>query len=88
MHIDQAKLLTLEDFRRHASALRPETRMVIDGELYDTGSGRRFETVNPATGEPIAAVPSGDETDVDRAVGSARRAFRSGVWSRMEPRAR
>lgn len=88
MHIDQAKLLTLGDFRRHASALRPETRMVIDGELYDTGSGRRFETVNPATGEPIAAVPSGDETDVDRAVGSARRAFRAGVWSRMEPRAR
>jgi hypothetical protein len=38
MLIDQAKLLTLEDFRRHASALRPETRMVIDGELYDTGS--------------------------------------------------
>ena len=88
MHIDQAKLLTVEDFRRHASALRPETRMFIDGELCDTPSGKRFETVNPATGEVITSVPSGDADDVDRAVRSARRAFRAGVWSRLEPRAR
>jgi acyl-CoA reductase-like NAD-dependent aldehyde dehydrogenase len=88
MHIDQAKLLTVEDFRRHASALRPETRMFIDGELCDTQSGKRFETVNPATGEVITSVPSGDADDVDRAVRSARRAFRAGVWSRLEPRAR
>ena len=88
MHIDQAKLLTVDDFRRHASALRPETRMFIDGELCDTQSGKRFETVNPATGEVITSVPSGDADDVDRAVRSARRAFRSGVWSRLEPRAR
>jgi len=88
MHIDQAKLLTVEDFRRHASALRPETRMFIDGELCDTQSGKRFETVNRATGEVITSVPSGDADDVDRAVRSARRAFRAGVWSRLEPRAR
>jgi gamma-glutamyl-gamma-aminobutyraldehyde dehydrogenase len=88
MHIDLAKLLTVDDFRRHASALRPETRMFIDGELCDTQSGKRFETVNPATGEVITSVPSGDADDVDRAVRSARRAFRSGVWSRLEPRAR
>ena len=88
MHIDQAKLLTVEDFRRHASALRPETRMFIDGELCDTQSGKRFETVNPATGEVITSVPSGDADDVDRAVRSARRAFRAGVWSGLEPRAR
>ena len=88
MHIDQAKLLTAEDFRRHASALRLETRMFIDGALCDTRSGRRFETVNPATGEVITSVASGEADDVDRAVRSARRAFRSGVWSRLEPRAR
>ena len=88
MHIEQAKLLTVEDFRRYASAVQPETRMFIDGELCDTRSGKRFETVNPATGEVITSVPSGDADDVDRAVRSARRAFRSGVWSRLEPRAR
>jgi acyl-CoA reductase-like NAD-dependent aldehyde dehydrogenase len=62
--------------------------MFIDGELCDTQSGKRFETVNPATGEVITSVPSGDADDVDRAVRSARRAFRAGVWSRLEPRAR
>jgi acyl-CoA reductase-like NAD-dependent aldehyde dehydrogenase len=54
----------------------------------DTQSGKRFETVNPATGEVITSVPSGDADDVDRAVRSARWAFRAGVWSRLEPRAR
>ncbi len=88
MHIDQAKQLTIDDFRRHASALRPETRMLIDGELHNTKSGKRFETINPATGDVITSVPSGDADDVDRAVRSARRAFHSGVWSRLEPRAR
>jgi hypothetical protein len=59
MHIEQAKQLTLHDFRRHASALHTETRMLIDGELCDMKSGKRYETVNPATGEVITSVPSG-----------------------------
>ena len=88
MHIDQAKLLSFSDLQRHASALQPETRMFIDGELCDAVSGKRFETVNPATSEVIASVPSADVDDVDRAVRSARRSFRSGAWSRLEPRAR
>ena len=62
--------------------------MLIDGELVDARSGQRFETVNPATGDVIASVPQGDAADVDRAVTAARRAFKSGVWSRLEPRAR
>ena len=88
MHIEQAKQLTVADFRKYASTLQPETRMFIDGELRDTQSGKRFETLNPANGEVITSVPAGDADDVDRAVRSARRAFRSGVWQRIEPRAR
>ena len=88
MTIDELKALTAEDFRKQAAMLQPETRMLIDGALVDGSSGKRFETVNPATGDVIAAVSSGDEGDVDRAVTSARRAFKSGVWSRMEPRSR
>jgi acyl-CoA reductase-like NAD-dependent aldehyde dehydrogenase len=76
------------DYRQHASALRPETRMVIGGKLVDAKSGRRFETTNPANDETLASVPSGDAEDVDLAVASARAAFKSGVWSRMDPRAR
>jgi acyl-CoA reductase-like NAD-dependent aldehyde dehydrogenase len=84
----QAQQLTVKDFRGRAAALRPETRMLIDGRLIDSRSGTRFETVNPANGEIIATVPLGDEGDVDRAVASARRAFKAGIWSRLEPRAR
>ncbi len=38
---------------------------------------KRFETVNPATGEPIASFVSGTPEDIDRAVGAAVKAFRS-----------
>jgi gamma-glutamyl-gamma-aminobutyraldehyde dehydrogenase len=62
--------------------------MLIDGALVEARSGNTFETVNPATGDVIAKVPSGDATEIDLAVAAARRAFRSGVWSRLEPRAR
>src|ERR1700761_2608020 len=77
-----------QDFRQQASALRPETRMVIGGKLVDAKSGRRFETTNPANDETLASVPSGDAGDVDLAVASARAAFKAGTWARMDPRAR
>jgi acyl-CoA reductase-like NAD-dependent aldehyde dehydrogenase len=82
------KQLTAEDFRNHAARLKPETRMVIDGQLVGAHSGKRFDTRNPATGAVIASVPLGDEDDVERAVVAARGAFKSGVWSCLEPRAR
>jgi len=35
MNAEQAKTLTREDFHRHAAALRPETRMLIDAACAD-----------------------------------------------------
>jgi gamma-glutamyl-gamma-aminobutyraldehyde dehydrogenase len=80
--------LTHADWTSRAAAFRPETRMFIDGAFVDALSGQTFETVNPATGEVIASVARGNGDDVDRAVKAARRAFKSGVWSRMDPRER
>ena len=80
--------MTREDFHKAAASLKPDTRMLIDGKLVEAKSGKKFETVNPANDQVIAAVPAGDVADVDVAVASARKAFRSGVWSRMEPRKR
>ena len=85
---EEIKRLTAADFRAHAARLKPEARMVIDGALVEAQCGKRFDTVNPATGAVIASVPLGDENDVERAAAAARRAFKSGVWSRLEPRAR
>src|SRR5215211_3601677 len=45
-----------------------------------------FETINPATGESLAEVPNASEADVDAAVQSARKAFRSdGPWRSLSP---
>jgi len=88
MNVKNASALTHDEFRRYAAALKPETRMFIEGELVNTNSEARFETVNPANGQVLATVPAGSSEDVDLAVASARQAFKSGVWARMEPRAR
>ncbi|MPL88371.1 NADP/NAD-dependent aldehyde dehydrogenase PuuC [bioreactor metagenome] len=77
--------LTLKDWQARAAALKPDTRLFIDGAFVDAAKGGKFETVNPATGEVVAEVARGTAEDVDRAVASARKAFRSGVWSRMAP---
>ncbi len=65
-----------------------ETRLFIDGAFVDSGSGGQFETINPANREVIATMAFADKNDVDAAVRSARKAFRSGSWSRMAPRDR
>ncbi|HZU41432.1 MAG TPA: aldehyde dehydrogenase family protein [Terriglobales bacterium] len=60
-------------------------KLLIGGEWVDSGSGRTFKTVNPATGEVITEVASAQPQDVDRAVQAARRAFDdlSGPWRKM-----
>ncbi|MDD8021906.1 MAG: aldehyde dehydrogenase [Paracoccaceae bacterium] len=77
--------LTHKDWTARAAALRPETRMFIDGKFVDATSGATFQTINPANGEVVAEVARGSSEDVDRAVAAARKAFKSGVWSRMAP---
>jgi gamma-glutamyl-gamma-aminobutyraldehyde dehydrogenase len=71
-----------------AARARIETRLFIDGQFVDAARGGRFTTVNPATGEPLAEMSAGTAADIDRAVAAAKRAFKSGVWSRMAPRQR
>ena len=50
-------------------------QLFIGGQWVDAQSGATFETVHPATGEPIARVAEAGEADVDAAVRAARRAF-------------
>jgi acyl-CoA reductase-like NAD-dependent aldehyde dehydrogenase len=63
-------------------------RAFIDGGYVDAVSGETFDCVSPATGETIAHVAACDSADIDRAVGGARAAFESGVWSRLAPKKR
>ena len=62
---------------------REPGQMLVGGQLVEGAAGETLEIVNPATGEVITTTPAGDEVDVDRAVGAARRAFEEGTWSGM-----
>ena len=68
--------------------LKAETRLFIDGDYCDAAAGGRFTTINPANGETLAEMSEGKPEDIDRAVASAKAAYRSGCWSRIAPRER
>jgi aldehyde dehydrogenase (NAD+) len=58
--------------------------LLIGGEFLESESGSVFETTNPATGEVLASVSSGNSEDIDKAVWSARNAF-DNEWKRVKP---
>jgi acyl-CoA reductase-like NAD-dependent aldehyde dehydrogenase len=70
------------------TALDLRTDLFIDGKFVASESGKRFATINPATGETIAEVSEAGNADLDRAVAGARKAFESGPWAAMKPRQR
>src|SRR5439155_22879408 len=63
-------------------------RMIIGGEEVDAADGETFATVNPATGDALARLPSAGRGDVERAVDDAHRAFEEGLWPRLHARER
>jgi len=58
-------------------------RLLIDGQWVE--GSKKFETINPATGDVLTEVAEASAADVDRAVAAARRAFedRNGAWRKM-----
>jgi acyl-CoA reductase-like NAD-dependent aldehyde dehydrogenase len=58
-------------------------QLLIDGQWID--GTKKFDTVNPATGEVLTQIAAASSADVDRAVGAARRALedRNGPWRKM-----
>lgn len=60
---------------------------VIDGELV-AGEGDPITVLRPSDGRSAGTVRSANESDVDRAVASARRAFAESGWAQCAPRER
>ncbi|MGH2497610.1 MAG: aminobutyraldehyde dehydrogenase [Ktedonobacteraceae bacterium] len=60
-----------------------EYKLLINGELVDSSSGKKAEDIGPASGSPIAEVPVSSVEDVERAVAAARAAFDDGRWSKL-----
>src|SRR5579862_3337460 len=72
-------------WHERARALEIRTQAYIDGRYADAASGATFDSINPATGKLLARVAAGDQEDINRAVISARTAFRKGVWAQQPP---
>lgn len=61
-----------------------DLKMLINGQLTDSESGRRFTSLSPSNNEPHASLPHASTRDADSAVRAARNSFDCGVWSEME----
>ncbi|HEV7322412.1 MAG TPA: aldehyde dehydrogenase family protein [Ensifer sp.] len=81
---------TTPDRRWHriADALRPETRLLIDGQFRAAADGATLASINPANGALVAEIACGSTADIDAACEVAAKRFRQGVWSRMALRQR
>jgi acyl-CoA reductase-like NAD-dependent aldehyde dehydrogenase len=59
--------------------------LFIGGAWVPPASGEHVDVISPSTEEPAGSVPLATNTDIDRAVAAARKAFDSGPWPRMTP---
>ncbi len=57
--------------------------LLIGEHRLQAADGATFQTLDPATGAPIATLAHAGQQDVDRAVAVAREAFESGPWASM-----
>jgi aldehyde dehydrogenase (NAD+)/gamma-glutamyl-gamma-aminobutyraldehyde dehydrogenase len=73
------------NYKAIAKKLKIEGRAFIDGKYVNAIDGKKFETINPATGEKLCNVAKCNHKDVDLAVKVSRKAFNSGIWSRSSP---
>ncbi|KAI3475675.1 hypothetical protein L1887_62893 [Cichorium endivia] len=85
---EASPMATLPLHRKTLDFLARPQRMLIGAQWLDAANGNCLQVRNPATGEPLASVPSASAADVDRAVQAARTAFYDSAWSRTRPRER
>jgi len=78
-------MATKNNYKLIAKKLKFEGRAFINGKYVNAVDGKKFETINPATGEKLCDVAKCNYKDVDLAVKASRKAFNSGVWSRTTP---
>lgn len=71
---------------KRAEALKPESRLYINGNFVDAASGKTFDDISARDQRVIAKVAAGDSEDINRAVAAGLKAFEAGTWSEMNPR--
>jgi len=78
-------LLTREEYESISRSIELPSGAFIDGRARRAASGETFETLNPATGQPLNRIANCGQADVDLAVEKAREAFDDGRWSKRHP---
>jgi gamma-glutamyl-gamma-aminobutyraldehyde dehydrogenase len=79
---------TLDDWLQLRNQIRLPDGMWINGRSTQAEEGGTAALVSPRDETVIAHLPAATKRDVDQAVEGARKAFDSGVWSRISPRER
>lgn len=69
-----------------AAALDWAVGHLVDGRRVQPHGEREITVVSPRDGSVVGRLAAADETDVDQAVRTARRAFDDGRWSRLAGR--
>ncbi len=67
--------------------LNETLQICIAGE-WRLGSGERYASLYPATGEPVAYLNAASVEDVEEAIAGADRAFRTSGWAQKKPHER
>lgn len=62
--------------------IQPEYELFIDGKFVASKSGKKFETINPATEKVLSKITQANQADVDRAVKAATEAYKK-TWSKL-----
>jgi aldehyde dehydrogenase (NAD+) len=81
----QATLRAKKPVAKTATPRIRQTKLLINNRWVEPAEGNYFETLNPATGKPIARVAEGTAADIDKAVKAARTALENPAWKKMSP---
>ncbi|MEM7532495.1 MAG: aldehyde dehydrogenase [Chloroflexota bacterium] len=79
------QLLTHQEYQAIAADLILPTNSFVNGSFRPAKSGNTMSSINPATGETLAAIAACQADDVDYAVEKARQAFDDGRWRTQHP---
>jgi aldehyde dehydrogenase (NAD+) len=79
--LDRPEIIDSGNAGRRTVSL-PRHELLIDGRPVAPLAGHYFDTLNPASEQPIARIAAGEAADVDAAVRSARAAF-EGPWGQL-----
>ena len=60
-------------------------QMLVNGQWVDASDGKRYESIDPASGVVWATMAEATEEDVNRAVAAAVAAGSTGPWAQMTP---